>query len=172
MYYVGKHTYGRPILHADGYGQNLYIGNFCSISGNLHVYLGGNHNTTWVTTFPFGTTSKDVFNLYNVDDHGHPFSKGNVVIGNDVWIGENVTIMSGVQIGNGAVIANNSHVVKNVDHYSIVGGNPAKLIRYRANKEQIEKLLEIKWWNWEDDKINKYSPLLCNDIDEFIKAVS
>jgi virginiamycin A acetyltransferase len=80
--------------------------------------------------------------------------------------------MSGVTIGDGAIIANNSHVVKNVEPYSIVGGNPAKLIRYRFTTEQIKKLLEIKWWNWDDEKINKFTPLLCNeDIDIFIYAV-
>lgn len=78
--------------------------------------------------------------------------------------------MSGVTIGDGAVIANNSHVVKNVEPYSLVGGNPAKLIKYRFNQEQINKLLEIKWWNWDDEKINKFTNKLCNNnIDEFIK---
>ena len=80
--------------------------------------------------------------------------------------------MSGVTIGDGVVIAHNSHVVKNVEPYSLVGGNPAKLIKYRFTQEQIKDLLEIKWWNWDDDKINKFSPLLCNsNIDEFIKSV-
>jgi len=89
----------------------------------------------------------------------------------DVWIGSNVTIMSGITIGDGdgVVIANNSHVVKNVEPYSLVGGNPAKLIKYRFTKEQIEKLLEIKWWYWDDEKINKFTPIMCNNnIEEFI----
>lgn len=78
--------------------------------------------------------------------------------------------MSGVTIGDGAVIANNSHVVKNVEPYSIVGGNPARFIRYRFTPEQIEKLLKIKWWDWEDSKINNFTCQLCNDnIDEFIR---
>ena len=93
-----------------------------------------------------------------------------MIIGNDVWISANVTIMSGITIGDGAVIAHNSHVVKNVEPYSVIGGNPAKLIKYRFTPEQIEKLLEIKWWNWDDEKINEFTPLLCNNnIDEFIK---
>ena len=80
--------------------------------------------------------------------------------------------MSGVTIGDGVVIANNSHVVKNVEPYSLIGGNPAKLIKKRFTKEQIDKLLEIKWWNWDDNKINKFTPLLCNeDINNFIKSV-
>jgi virginiamycin A acetyltransferase len=95
---------------------------------------------------------------------------GNVIIGNDVWIGANVTIMSGVTIGDGVVIANNSHVVKDVEPYSLIGGNPAKLIKYRFTPEQIEKLLKIKWWYWDDEKINTFTPLLCNNIDEFIKS--
>jgi serine acetyltransferase len=79
--------------------------------------------------------------------------------------------MSGVTIGDGAVIANNSHVVKNVEPYSLVGGNPAKLIKYRFKPEQIKKLLEIKWWYWDDKKINTFTPLLCNtNIDDFIEA--
>ena len=79
--------------------------------------------------------------------------------------------MSGVTVGDGVVIANNSHVVKNVEPYSLVGGNPAKLIKYRFTPEQIEALLKIKWWYWDDAKINDFSPLLCNNnIDDFIKS--
>jgi acetyltransferase-like isoleucine patch superfamily enzyme len=146
---------------------NLMIGKFCSIAGNLNIYLGGDHRTDWVTTYPFGTIHNNIFNKF--DGTGHPKTNGDVVIGNDVWICDNVTIMSGVTIGDGAVIACNSHVVKNVEPYSIVGGNPAKLIKYRFTPEQIEKLLEIKWWNWDDDKINDFTPVLCNNnIDDFI----
>ena len=79
--------------------------------------------------------------------------------------------MSGITIGDGAVIANNSHVVKNVESYSIIGGNPAKLIKYRFTNEQIEKLLKIKWWYWDDKKINEKTSLLCNNnIDDFINS--
>jgi len=165
----GKYTYGRPKIYSWTENTKLKVGNFCSISENVTIYLGGNHRIDWVTTFPFGTIHQNVFNNFNVDEEGHPFTKGDVIIGNDVWICDNVTIMSGVTIGDGAVIAQNSHVVKNVEPYSLVGGNPAKLIKYRFTPEQIEKLLEIKWWNWDDEKINKFTPLLCNiDIDKFI----
>ena len=167
---IGKYTYGTHNLniHYSNSSAKLTIGNFCSIAGNINVYLGGNHRTDWVTTYPFGHINNHIFNNFNGE--GHPATKGDVIIGNDVWIGQNVTIMSGVTIGDGAVIANNSHVVKNVEPYSIVGGNPAKFIKYRFTSEQIQKLLEIKWWNWDDEKINKFTPLLCNkNIDDFIK---
>ena len=166
---IGKHTYGRPMVWNEPNSANLIIGNFCSISQNVKILLGGNHRTDWVTTYPFGHVNKNIFDNFN--GVGHPSTKGNVVIGNDVWIGENATILSGVTIGDGAVIANNSHVVKNVEPYSIVGGNPAKFIKYRFTKEQIEKLLQIQWWNWSDEKINQFTPLLCNsNIDNFIHS--
>ncbi len=165
----GKYTYGSPNIHWENNDAKLIIGNFCSIACNVNIYLGGNHRTDWVTTYPFGYLHQHIFNNFN--GNGHPSTKGDVIIGNDVWIGENVTIMSGVTIGDGVVIANNSHVVKNIEPYSLVGGNPAKLIKYRFTSEQIEKLLEIKWWFWDDEKINKFTPLLCNNnIDEFIKS--
>ena len=165
----GKYTYGNPNLHWTNGDAKLVVGNFCSIAGNVNIYLGGNHRTDWVTTYPFGHIHRHVFNKFN--GIGHPSTKGDVVIGNDVWIGGNVTIMSGVTIGDGVVIANNSHVVTNVEPYSLIGGNPAKLIKYRFTPEQIEKLLEIKWWYWDDAKINNYTELLCNpNIDEFLKT--
>ncbi len=169
---MSSYSYGFPTVHWNNNDSNLIVGKFCSIAQNVNIYLGGNHRTDWVTTYPFGHIHQNIFN--NFDGNGHPASKGNVIIGNDVWIADNVTILSGVTIGDGAVIANNSHVVKDVPPYSIVGGNPAKLIKYRFSPEQIEKLLEIKWWNWDDEKINKFTPLLCNsNIDDFIqKALS
>ena len=165
----GKHTYGVPNILWQNNDAQLIIGNFCSIAVNVNIYLGGNHRTDWVTTYPFGHINEHIFNNFN--GNGHPSTKGDVIIGNDVWIGNNVTIMSGITIGDGVVIANNSHVVKNVEPYSLLGGNPAKLIKYRFSQEQIEQLLQIKWWYWDDNKINKFTPLLCNNnIDEFIKS--
>ena len=164
----GKYSYGKIKILWGG-PHNLKVGNFCSIGHNVSVYLGGNHRTDWVTTYPFGHIHQDIFN--NFDGVGHPSSKGDVCIGNDVWIGSNVTIMSGVTIGDGSVIANNSHVVKDVQPYSLVGGNPATLIKFRFTPHQIHKLLLIKWWFWDDHKINLFTPLLCNhNIDTFINA--
>jgi len=167
----GKYSYGTPTVCWDVTGAKITIGNFCSIGTNVKIYLGNGlgHDTTFVSTYPFGYIHTSVFpNVKNPARN----SNGDVVIGNDVWIGANVTIMSGVKIGDGAVIANNSHVVKHVEPYSLVGGNPAKHIRFRFKKPQIEQLLKIKWWNWSDEKINKYVGLLMNpDVDNFIRAV-
>lgn len=164
----GKYTYGKIDTHSWGEGAKLEVGNFCSIGDNVKAYLGGNHRIDWVTTFPFGHRNHHPFNKFN--GMGHPTTKGDIIIGNDVWIGANAVIMSGVTIGDGAVVANNSHVVKDVESYSLVGGNPAKFIKYRFSEKQRERLLKIKWWDWEDAKINKLLPWLCNDdIDEFIR---
>ena len=169
---LGKYSYtdGGVVMEWGHSGAKFIGGKFCSIGKNLTVYLGGNHRTDWVTTYPFGHIHHDIFNNFN--GMGHPKTNGSVVLGNDVWIGAHVTIMSGVVIGDGAVIACNSHVVKDVEPYSIVGGNPAKFIKKRFTEEQINKLLKIKWWDWDDEKINKFTTLLCNtDIDKFINAV-
>ncbi len=164
----GKYFSGpRPnVLWSDS-GAQLTVGHFCSFASNINIYLGGNHRTDWVSTYAFGLAHNNPFTEYKIS--GHPATKGDVIIGNDVWIASNVTIMSGVKIGDGAVIANNSHIVKDVEPYSLVGGNPAKHIKYRFTPEQIEQLLKIQWWNWDDDKIKMFIPLLCNNkIDEFI----
>ena len=166
---IGKYTYGVDHITVKSWDSpyTVTIGSFCSIAGNCTIYTGGNHRTDWITTYPFGHIHKGTFSNFN--GKGHPASKGDISIGNDVWIGDNVTIMSGVTIGDGAVLAANSHIVKNVEPYSIVGGNPAKLIKYRFSKEIIETLLQIQWWNWDDSKINIVLPLLCsNSIDEVL----
>jgi acetyltransferase-like isoleucine patch superfamily enzyme len=168
MFVVGKYTYGRPEIRGRfNHGTIVKCGNFCSIASQVKIYLGGNHRTDWITTYPFGHINHNIFNSFN--GVGHPSTKGNVNIGNDVWIGDNVTIMSGITIGDGVVIAANSHIVKDAEPYTIIGGNPAKKIKYRFTQEQISKLLDIKWWYWSDENINKNIHLLCsNNIDDFI----
>jgi len=158
----GVYTYGTQNIILKTFGESaiLKIGKFCSIARNVTVYLGGDHRTDWITTFPFGHIHEKDFPYHG---KGHPKTNGNVVIENDVWIGENVVIMSGVKISSGAVIANNSHVVKDVPPYSIYGGNPAKLIRKRFNDFTIDKLLEFAWWDKPNEEINKIIPLLCSD---------
>lgn len=170
---VGKYTYGQNNIKtlSWGEGSSLSIGSFCSLAENISVYLGGNHRVDWVTTYPFGHISKNIFNIFN--GVGHPKTNGDVIIGNDVWIGDNVIIMSGVKIGDGAVIANNSHIVKNVEPYTIVGGNPGKIIKKRFDDATIEKLLKLKWWDLDDNTINEITPLLCSsNLGELFKRFS
>jgi acetyltransferase-like isoleucine patch superfamily enzyme len=164
----GKYTYGKPITHWDSENAKLVVGNFCSIAGNVNIYLGGNHRTDWISTYPFGHIHKDVFNTF--DGTGHPTTNGDIQIGNDFWIGMSVKIMSGVKIGDGAVIGAHSLVTKNVEPYTIVGGNPAKIIRKRFSCEVIDLLLTLKWWEWDDNKINENIHILCsNDFDKIKK---
>jgi acetyltransferase-like isoleucine patch superfamily enzyme len=148
----GKHTYGNPIIHWGANESKLTIGNYCSIGENVNIHLGGGE----------GGGEVNLIDWKNIS--------GNVIIGNDIWIGNNVTIMSGVIIGDGATIATNSFIAKNVEPYSFVKGNPARIIDYKFSKEQIEKLLAIKWWEWSDAKIYKYTSLLASqNVDYFIK---
>ena len=146
--------------------SKMRIGNFCCIS-DIRVFLGGNHRTDWVTTFPFGHINLETFSTFN--GVGHPKTNGNIMVGNDAYLCHGATILSGITIGDGAVVAAGSVVVKDVPPYAIVGGNPAKLIKYRFTPEQITELLKIKWWNWPDEKINEECRMLCcPDIDAFI----
>ena len=157
---VGRFTYGQENISIRqwGEGANLKIGSFCSIARSVTIFLGGNHRTDWITTFPFGHIYAD--ELGGNEIQGHPATNGDVIIGNDVWVGHGVTIMSGVSIGSGAVIATNSTVVKDVQPYEIVGGNPAKSIKFRFPLDIIAKLLELEWWNLDLDIIKNSIPLL------------
>jgi acetyltransferase-like isoleucine patch superfamily enzyme len=153
----GRFTYGFDGIDIKqwGEGANLTVGSFCSLADKINIFLGGNHRSDWSTTFPFGTVF--VNELEGTHIKGHPATRGDVLIGNDVWIGSNTTIMSGVTIGNGAIIAANSHVVKDVGHYEIVGGNPARLIKKRFSSQIISLLLQLKWWELSIDTIKEIS---------------
>jgi len=160
------------LYHFDFIGDKLKIGKFCAIASNVKFIMNGaNHNTNSFTTFPFGAFGGDwEVGLENLSG-GY---KGDTVIGNDVWIGYNATIMPGVKIGDGAIIATNTVVTKDVPSYSIVGGNPGKLIRYRFEQETIDILNSIKWWNWDIEKITEFIPVLTGNnisaLKELIKS--
>ena len=165
-YEAGDFSYGIPeILNWGGEGRRIRVGKYCSIADGTRVLLGGNHRTDWVTTFPFSVFEPPAQHI-----QGHPASNGDVELGNDVWLGQSCTIMSGVTIGHGACIAACAVVTKSVPPYAIVGGNPARLIRYRFSERQIEALLEISWWDWPPELISEFYPfLLSANTDEFIR---
>lgn len=152
---IGKHTYGLPKIFKLEDTSQLEIGKFCSIANDVKIFLDGEHETSNISTYPFG-----YFKGFTSKKRYKTKSKGKVIIGNDVWIGYGVTILSGVNIGNGAVIGARSLIVKDVPPYTIVGGVPAKIIKKRFSDKTIEKLEKIQWWNWSDQKIQKNIEIL------------
>jgi acetyltransferase-like isoleucine patch superfamily enzyme len=160
-YSIGDYTYGSPrIFDWDG-KTKLTIGKYCSIADDVSILLGGNHNTHWVTTYPFSALHSEWPQAAHIT--GHPATKGDIVIGNDVWLGFGVTVLSGVTIGDGAVIAARSVVTKDIPPYCIAGGAPAKVIKHRFPEHVVEKLLKLQWWNWSENKIRKHIEILCSD---------
>jgi acetyltransferase-like isoleucine patch superfamily enzyme len=160
---IGDHSYLKDITNP--FEINISIGKFCSISFSLLI-LGDDHacisvpNT--VSTYPFDA-------LWGTPAIPGQWVKNTVAIGNDVWIGMHVSIRPGIKIGDGAIIGAGSMVTKDVLPYEIVSGNPLQHMRYRFTQEQITRLLEIKWWDWPDDKIKKNFTLF-GDIEEFVKG--
>ncbi|GAA4841806.1 CatB-related O-acetyltransferase [Algivirga pacifica] len=150
--------------HFDFVGDKLIIGKFCMIASDVKFIMNGaNHLSQALSTYPFAIFGNGWEKA--MEGKSYP-QKGDIVIGNDVWIGYNATIMAGVTIGDGAIIATNATVVKDVEPYSIVGGNPAQEIRKRFSEEEIQKLLELKWWDWDLDKITRnVQHLTGNDLD-------
>jgi virginiamycin A acetyltransferase len=141
------------LYHFDFIGDKLIIGKFCQIATGVRFIMNGAvHSIEGFSTFPFLIFGKDWGEIPE-----YPQSKGDTVIGNDVWIGNSVTIMPGIKIGDGAILATNAVITKDVEPYTIVGGNPGKVIRKRFDDETTEKLLKLKWWDWPIEKIRKYS---------------
>lgn len=159
---MGPGTY-RSIIE-NYYNAVVEIGNWSSIGGPLYVFGDTEHpcvfNKDFVATYPFG----DKMDI----DYPKTKGKGKIIIGSDVWIGAYATILSGVTVGNGAIIGARSVVTKNVPAYAVVGGNPARLIRFRFNKETCDALERIKWYDWEERKIKENVELM-KDIINFVK---
>lgn len=135
---VGDFSYGPIEVYSDVPNISLSIGSFCSIGTDTIFLLGKDHEMKCVSTYPFKYNI-----LHNISYESK--SKGSIVVGNDVWFGQRSMILSGIEIGQGAVIAAGSVVTKDVPPYAIVGGNPAKVLKYRFSKEIIDKLLKIDY---------------------------
>ena len=170
-YYDGQNFTSRVTHHYDFLGDKLIIGKFCQIGRNVEFIMNGaNHQINSVSTYPFY-----IFRGWEQEPpkkEDLPY-KGDTVIGNDVWIGQNVTFLPGVHVGDGCIIGANAVVASDIPPYSVVVGNPAKVIRKRFDNEMIELLEKLQWWNKAEKQIQKIIPILSssdiNHVKEQIK---
>lgn len=167
--HVGRYTYGeiKPFIFSKDY--HLRIGSFCSIAPNVCFVVSGDHHLDHLTSFPFYSKC--------IDGRSEAISKGDIVIEDDVWIGVNATILSGVKIAQGAVVAAGAVVTKDVPPYAIVGGNPAKVIKYRFDEATIKKLLKIDFDKIDDEYIKNnldslYEKIDSKNVDILLKDIS
>ena len=162
--YIADSDFESHVTHLYEWNDDrLIIGKFCQIAAGVEFVMNGaNHQMNAVSTFPFYTL--EGWNAATPQKSDLPL-KGDTVIGNDVWIGQNATILPGIHIGDGAIIGANSVVSKNIEPYTIVAGNPIRVIRKRFDDELIELLERFKWWDKSIDEINSLIPILtCSDL--------
>lgn len=156
----GDFSYGPFEVWAGRKNEKLTIGKFCSFADDVVIFLSSDHKTDYCTTYPFG----NLMNEFPVGDC--LWSKGDIVIGNDVWVGSGVKILSGVTIGDGCVIGAGAVVTKSIPPYSIVVGNPGRVVKKRFDEKTIEKMLLMKWWDWSYKDIYRAIPLLLSTDTE------
>jgi chloramphenicol O-acetyltransferase type B len=170
---VGRYSYYSGYYHGhsfddcarfllpDADADKLIIGSFCSIGSGAAFIMAGNqgHRHDWASSFPF-FYMPEMPEFAGAIDAFAP--AGDTVIGNDVWIGTEAIVMPGVKIGHGAVIGTRALVTRDVEPYTIIGGNPGKPIRKRFDEAQIAMLLEMAWWDWPEDRLKAAMPLLCS----------
>lgn len=150
--------------------DRLIIGKFCSIAcGAKFLFTSANHTMKSLSTYPFPIFFEE-WDLDRADVATAWDNKGDIVIGNDVWIGYEAVVLSGVTIGDGAIIGTRAVVTKDVAPYSIVGGVPAKEIRKRYDPQTIERLIQLKWWDWPEENIRQALPALMHgNIEDLLK---
>lgn len=159
---VGPHTYGAPnIEHYAHDSTRLVIGPYCSIASNVTFVLGGNHKMHAVSTFPFRLR----WELDGAGEDGQPWSKGQINVGADVWIGTGATILSGVDIGTGSVIAARSVVTKSCEPFSILAGNPAKVVGRRFSEDIARRIIATNWWTWPEPFIREHIQVFADEQD-------
>lgn len=156
---VGNMTYGELYVLKYGERSKLYIGNFCSIAPKVSFILCADHYTNHISTFPFKVKMLKTMGMESI-------SKGDIVVEDDVWIGYGSTIMSGLHVGQGAIIAAGSVVTKDVPPYAIVGGVPAKVIKYRFSEELINELLKVDYSKVTKDMIKDHIDELYVNLDD------
>lgn len=169
--YIADSEFESHVTHLyDWNGDKLIIGKFCQIaSGVEFVMNGANHQMNAVSTYPFYTL--EGWDMEPPESSDLPL-KGDTVIGNDVWIGQNAVILPGVHIGDGAIIGANSVVGSDVEPYTIVIGNPARVLRKRFDDELIDIMLRFKWWDKSIEEINELIPILtCSDTEKVKKEI-
>ncbi len=164
---MGRCSYGDPLVATfPGDSAHVRIGAFCSIGPDVILMDGGDHRTDWVSTFPFRAR----LGLPGAYEDGHPRSRGDIEVGNDVWIGRGARVRSGVSIGNGAVVASYAVVTRDVRPYAVVAGVPAREVRRRFSDEHVQALQRIAWWEWPMDTIEAGVAQLCSDdVEAFIR---
>lgn len=154
-----EHFEDNVLYHFDFNNDRLQIGRYCSIAAEVRFIMnGGNHPTTWLTTYPFPIFGQG---WESATPPTWP-NRGDTVIGNDVWIGYAAVIMPGIHVGDGAIIGTASVVTKDVPPYAIIGGNPATILRYRFDEAIIARLLAVRWWDWDLARVTKHVGALCS----------
>jgi acetyltransferase-like isoleucine patch superfamily enzyme len=163
---IGRHTYGFgehtfPIFTE---GARIVVGAFCAIDNEARIHGGGAHVITRAAAFPLNAMLFDRGKRNALDD----MDKGPTVIGNDVWIGKAATVLTGLTVGDGAVVGTRAVVTKSVPPYAIVAGNPARILRYRFDSDIRERLLALRWWDWDDDEIRAQKRWFMGDVESFL----
>ena len=166
----GIENFEKNVMHNYPFiNDKLIIGKFCAIATDTQFMMNGaNHKLSGFSTYPFYVFANG-WEKTNPKEGDYPF-KGDIIVGNDVWFGHDSTILPGIKIGDGAIIGTKALVTKDVPPYAIVGGNPAKIIKYRFDEETIEKLINLAWWNWPIEKITEnLEHIVGNNLEELLK---